>query len=154
MWDLPGLGIEPMCPASAGGFFNTEPPGKPRTLTLKRKKKCPTDCIQVSPTCLRDLTGLEVGDRLLPGSFRSLSPSPGQSPPPTCICILVPFAGLSYRPPGKFQKARKTSSCGKFHPPHSIFASVLDWENADVQENVTYSVVYNCFHLAFQPLVL
>ena len=28
--DLPNSGIEPMCPASAGGFFTTELPGKPR----------------------------------------------------------------------------------------------------------------------------
>ena len=28
MWDLPGSGVEPMSPASAGGFFITEPPGK------------------------------------------------------------------------------------------------------------------------------
>ena len=29
MWDLPGPGIKPMSPALAGGFFTTEPPGKP-----------------------------------------------------------------------------------------------------------------------------
>ena len=29
MWDLLGSGIEPMPPASAGGFFISEPPGKP-----------------------------------------------------------------------------------------------------------------------------
>ena len=29
MWYLPGPGIEPMSPALAGGFFTTEPPGKP-----------------------------------------------------------------------------------------------------------------------------
>ena len=29
-WDLPAPGIEPMSPALAGGFFTTEPPGKPR----------------------------------------------------------------------------------------------------------------------------
>ena len=28
MWDFPGLGIEPVSPALAGGFFTTEPPGK------------------------------------------------------------------------------------------------------------------------------
>ena len=29
MWDLPGPGLEPMSPASAGGFFlTTVPPGK------------------------------------------------------------------------------------------------------------------------------
>ena len=29
MWDLPGLGIEPMSPALAGGFLTTAPPGSP-----------------------------------------------------------------------------------------------------------------------------
>ena len=29
MWDLPGSGIEPMSPTLAGGFFTTEPQGKP-----------------------------------------------------------------------------------------------------------------------------
>ena len=29
MWDLPRLGIKPVSPALAGGFFTTEPPGKP-----------------------------------------------------------------------------------------------------------------------------
>ena len=33
-WDLPGPEIEPQSPALAGGFFATEPPGKPvRILT-------------------------------------------------------------------------------------------------------------------------
>jgi len=31
MWDLPRPGMEPMSPALAGGFFTTEPPGKPRS---------------------------------------------------------------------------------------------------------------------------
>ena len=30
MWDLPGPGIKPVSPELAGGFFTTEPPGKPR----------------------------------------------------------------------------------------------------------------------------
>ena len=30
MWDLPRTGTEPMSHALTGGFFNTEPPGKPR----------------------------------------------------------------------------------------------------------------------------
>ena len=29
MWDLPGPGMEPWSPALVGGFFTTEPPGKP-----------------------------------------------------------------------------------------------------------------------------
>ena len=33
MWDLPRPGMEPTCPALAGGFFTTEPPGKPRGLS-------------------------------------------------------------------------------------------------------------------------
>ena len=34
MWDLPDPGIEPLSRASAGGFFTTEPPGKPWTQWL------------------------------------------------------------------------------------------------------------------------
>ena len=29
MWDLPRPGVEPMSPTLVGGFFTTEPPGKP-----------------------------------------------------------------------------------------------------------------------------
>ena len=29
MWNVPGSGMEPVSPALAGGFFTTEPPGKP-----------------------------------------------------------------------------------------------------------------------------
>ena len=29
MWDLPGLGLEPVSPAVAGRFLTTVPPGKP-----------------------------------------------------------------------------------------------------------------------------
>ena len=28
MWDLPEPGLEPVCPALAGGFLTTAPPGK------------------------------------------------------------------------------------------------------------------------------
>jgi len=34
LWDLPRSGIKPMSPALAGGFFTTEPPGKPGFLSL------------------------------------------------------------------------------------------------------------------------
>ena len=37
MWDLPGPGIEPVSPVLAGGFFTTQPPGKP-SFTLQMKK--------------------------------------------------------------------------------------------------------------------
>ena len=30
MWDLPRPGLEPVCPALAGRFSTTAPPGKPR----------------------------------------------------------------------------------------------------------------------------
>ena len=33
MWDFPGPEIEPMFPALAGGFFTTEPPGKPSSFS-------------------------------------------------------------------------------------------------------------------------
>ena len=36
MWDLPGLGIEPMSPALASRFFTTEPPGKPSSVLALR----------------------------------------------------------------------------------------------------------------------
>ena len=34
MWDLPRPGLEPMCPALAGRFSTTAPPGKPRLTTF------------------------------------------------------------------------------------------------------------------------
>ena len=34
MWDPPWPGIEPVSPALAGGFFTTEPPGKPQSITF------------------------------------------------------------------------------------------------------------------------
>ena len=34
MWDLPGPGIEPVSPVLVGGFFTTEPPGKPGRQSL------------------------------------------------------------------------------------------------------------------------
>ena len=37
MWDLPGPGVEPMSPALAGGFFTTEPRGKPPVINFFRK---------------------------------------------------------------------------------------------------------------------
>ena len=34
MWDLPGPGLQPVFPASAGGFLTTAPPGKPHVYIL------------------------------------------------------------------------------------------------------------------------
>ena len=36
MWNLPGLGLEPVSPALAGGFLTTAPPGKPCGLVIDR----------------------------------------------------------------------------------------------------------------------
>ena len=47
--DLPDSGIEPVFPALAGGFFTTEPPGKPKVLINSVQfssvaQSCPTFC--------------------------------------------------------------------------------------------------------------
>ena len=34
VWDLPRPGIKPTSPALAGGFFTTDPPGKPNSQVL------------------------------------------------------------------------------------------------------------------------
>ena len=36
MWDLPGPGLEPVSPASAGGFFTTAPPGESLVYCFQR----------------------------------------------------------------------------------------------------------------------
>ena len=36
-WDLPRPGLEPVCPALAGRFSTTAPPGKPLPTFLKQK---------------------------------------------------------------------------------------------------------------------
>ena len=45
--DLPNPGIEPMSPALAGGFFTSEPPGKPR--------QCPSGWSPEKKTCFQEL---------------------------------------------------------------------------------------------------
>jgi len=55
MWDLPGSGIEPVASALAGGFFTTEPPGKPYVLILPcvcHFAVCPASRPN-SPNCLK-----------------------------------------------------------------------------------------------------
>ena len=49
IWDLPRPGIEPMSPALAGGFFTTEPPGKPCTEVLNLDV---VQCIYFCCSCL------------------------------------------------------------------------------------------------------
>ena len=60
MWDLPGPGIEPVCPALTGGFLTTAPPGKTPHLPfvccneLRKKKK--TISLDNSPCCHTDFS--------------------------------------------------------------------------------------------------
>ena len=42
--DLTDPGIKPMCPALAGGFFTTEPPGKPSNIGLPVKFEFQIKC--------------------------------------------------------------------------------------------------------------
>ena len=39
LWDLPGSGVEPESPVSAGGFFTAEPPGSPQLCSFKKHSK-------------------------------------------------------------------------------------------------------------------
>ena len=43
-WDPPGSGIEPMSPELAGGFFATEPPGKPFKRIFEHWEKIQNNC--------------------------------------------------------------------------------------------------------------
>ena len=48
---LPDLGIEPVCPALAGGFFTTKPPGKPHPHRYHELKSIhPTDNVPIVVT--------------------------------------------------------------------------------------------------------
>ena len=44
MWDLPGPGLELMCPALAGRFLTTAPPGKPALGNLDEMDKFQERC--------------------------------------------------------------------------------------------------------------
>ena len=57
--DLPDLGIKPVCPALAGGFFTTEPPGKPHTF-------CNTNVVSVREENVAVLCVTEVVSHQLP----------------------------------------------------------------------------------------
>ena len=50
--DLPDPGIEPMSPALAGGFFTTEPPGKPYSRFIDEE----SEALGAEMTCRRELT--------------------------------------------------------------------------------------------------
>ena len=75
--DCPDSGIEPVSPALAGGFFTTEPPGKPReaqgstAAAAKSLQSCPTLCDAMNvrpygqqptrPLCPQDSLGKNTG---------------------------------------------------------------------------------------------
>ena len=40
MWDLPGPGLEPVCPALAGRFLTTAPPGKSEFIFVYGVREC------------------------------------------------------------------------------------------------------------------
>ena len=52
MWDLPGQGIEPMSPALAGGFFTTDPSGKPLTSLFTKSVSLFTSLVKVAQSWL------------------------------------------------------------------------------------------------------
>ena len=67
VWDLPGAGIKPLSPALAGGFFTTEPPGKPSHSILllsssaeKVARKPPRG--QLGTICIKSLKLLGLAD--------------------------------------------------------------------------------------------
>ena len=61
MRDLPGPGIEPVSPALAGGFFPTEPPGKPPTLLLSAAVWSAETSISDGPKSMTLVCYLEAG---------------------------------------------------------------------------------------------
>ena len=54
MRDLPGSGIELMSPALTGGFFTTEPPGRPPRTVLTVAKAFANSVIQFSRSVMSD----------------------------------------------------------------------------------------------------
>ena len=48
MWDLPRPGLEPMCPASAGRFLTTTPPGKPKDFKALTSCSCSEELVKSS----------------------------------------------------------------------------------------------------------
>ena len=63
--DLPGPGVKPVPPALRGGFFTTEPPGKPQNkeipLTERKKKKV------FLPSRLKDFLTVEINEEEVSG---------------------------------------------------------------------------------------
>ena len=59
---LPGPGIEPKSPALAGGFFTTEPPGKPlgREDPLEKKTAAYSSILAWEIPCIEEPGGLQI----------------------------------------------------------------------------------------------
>ena len=79
MWDLPGLGLEPVSPALAGGFLTTAPPGKPLNsllMSLAASRRIALYARSISPQasvffCLETFSGLRSELSPLVGQGRS-----------------------------------------------------------------------------------
>ena len=86
VWDPPGLGIEPVAPALAGGFLTTEPAGDTADHPLQGYLKgfsaaenspCPVSCVAPPATALGLIPLLALGQLSGPiawphlGSFTS-----------------------------------------------------------------------------------
>ena len=70
MWDLPGPGMEPVSPALGGGFFTTEPPGKPRKgLVLYIGNGSIRIELQLSLIKKVKLTGEPISQKFILGTF-------------------------------------------------------------------------------------
>ena len=64
--DLPNAGIKPTSPALSGGFFTTEPPGKPLYSTAAAAAKSPQSC----PTLCDPIEGIPPGSSV-PGILQA-----------------------------------------------------------------------------------
>ena len=79
VWNLPRSGAERWCPALAGGFFTTEPPGKPFPSLFVPGKLIPPDFLLMSLIFLLSLrsvqfSGSVVSDSLPPHGLQHARP--------------------------------------------------------------------------------
>ena len=52
-WDLPGWQMEPVSSALSGGFFTTEPPGKPPSIPFWMQQRLFNSCLSIASTVWR-----------------------------------------------------------------------------------------------------
>ena len=133
MWDLPRSGTEPWSPALAGGFFTTEPPGKPSPSLFVPGKFIPPDFPLASLIFLLSLSSVQfrgsvVSDSLWPhGLQHTRPPCPlptsglySNSCPlsqwcyPTISSPVIPFSCLqSFPASGSFPRSQFFTSGGQ-----------------------------------------